>query len=942
MTDQTSEKPTTDEIQDDLESFDELEKNFHKVVQDLSNDHSLDGFRGEYEILHQALTKSQENNQTLIEKCKALNNEILANANKVSSVMNLSQNDQRTIAGLRHEFDKAWKMVELSQDRENKSREVVETLKQEVSNLSRLAEQGGALAFTQETSLQEIADSIADLKKEVAVQAVQVETMTKDVAESQKSEKEIKEKLAVLQNELSAAEETMSTEKDSVQNISKSVDTTHADIAAVKSTYDDLQKVIKANKSKKRAKKQNIDQLNQDLSDYNRDIRLAKDEKKMNLQAVRTVQKVLEDKIKMNGKVEEVMKTYDEKFADKDDKLNYYTLKLKGIQEEGETSKAELEEFKVEQKEVASEKANVRQQLADSRQKLYLLSTQDIMTASRNKGVERDAERRRTELQVVKDKNLQERQETKVVESQGQVVMSEIVIMKAGIHEQRKKVVTISEEITKYENRTSDSHSNHIQIIEDIKSRNEKIDEYKIELSKINAHIKRQDAILESIKNERDLSCRQLESALKENETITDENKSLSMEIKSLKNDIREKDQLCLETHITSKNVLASLSSLTREIESLKVKIKETDEQATEYRNKIQRSLYLINQAELDTLKQKQVVTDLTFSQFGLNSSVTRQTSEIDVIKEKIATVQSLLAMGNIAYKKQLEVNKELKEQLMVEVEKQKKLLSRIQHRKALQFELIRIQKSLLTENGKCKALEEELEKPMNVHRWRFLEGANPELSQLLRMTHELRDRLMMKIMVDEQLRDAKKKWQEKSKTLEGHFSNCYAGSIHDELAFFNNILKQKQTQLAEIQSQVNEQQTSVTQQKDQVMTIRHMVREEKTEYYDSKKKIEHIRSTTAMDRRIKNQQLASMQEPKYIGGGFAVGGVAKQDLALINNNISMSPSVRLTGTRSVLATPHIVHPKSALSQVKKIPKKGWNPKREPMKPFLPTVSQLS
>ena len=44
--------------------------------------------------------------------------------------------------------------------------------------------------------------------------------------------------------------------------------------------------------------------------------------------------------------------------------------------------------------------------------------------------------------------------------------------------------------------------------------------------------------------------------------------------------------------------------------------------------------------------------------------------------------------------------------------------------------ELYHIQRELLRERTHCKALEEELENPMNIHRWRKLE-VSPELSVL-------------------------------------------------------------------------------------------------------------------------------------------------------------------------------------------------------------------
>ena len=41
----------------------------------------------------------------------------------------------------------------------------------------------------------------------------------------------------------------------------------------------------------------------------------------------------------------------------------------------------------------------------------------------------------------------------------------------------------------------------------------------------------------------------------------------------------------------------------------------------------------------------------------------------------------------------------------------------------ALKREVFHIQRELVRERMRCKALEEELETPMNIHRWRKLEG---------------------------------------------------------------------------------------------------------------------------------------------------------------------------------------------------------------------------
>lgn len=64
-------------------------------------DQSLEKFRVEYEKLHQALKKSHESEQRLMQKCRELNAEIVANSAKVTTALKLSQEDKGTISSLK-------------------------------------------------------------------------------------------------------------------------------------------------------------------------------------------------------------------------------------------------------------------------------------------------------------------------------------------------------------------------------------------------------------------------------------------------------------------------------------------------------------------------------------------------------------------------------------------------------------------------------------------------------------------------------------------------------------------------------------------------------------------------------------------------------------------------------------------------------------------------
>ncbi len=68
---------------------------------ELLGDKSLEKFKVEYEKLHKALVKSHESEKRLMQKCRELNAELVANSAKVQTALKLGQEDQNTIASLR-------------------------------------------------------------------------------------------------------------------------------------------------------------------------------------------------------------------------------------------------------------------------------------------------------------------------------------------------------------------------------------------------------------------------------------------------------------------------------------------------------------------------------------------------------------------------------------------------------------------------------------------------------------------------------------------------------------------------------------------------------------------------------------------------------------------------------------------------------------------------
>ena len=84
----------------------------------------MDAFRGEYEKLFNALEKSHKNEKRLNTKCQELASEIASKQATVDAANDKTVEDQETIESLKKEIEKAWKMVDMTQEREERARYV--------------------------------------------------------------------------------------------------------------------------------------------------------------------------------------------------------------------------------------------------------------------------------------------------------------------------------------------------------------------------------------------------------------------------------------------------------------------------------------------------------------------------------------------------------------------------------------------------------------------------------------------------------------------------------------------------------------------------------------------------------------------------------------------------------------------------------------------------
>jgi len=194
-------------------SLDSLERDFQEVLAELVGDKSLERFRQEYEKLHRALKKSHDSEKRLIKKCRELNAEIVSNAAKVQTALKLSQEDQSTIASLKREIEKAWKMVDASHEKEARAKDTISQLKTEIANLSRLVEQGAGLSVGQETQVNALLRDKDALTKERDAQVAEIGAIRQQITDYLQNVRAREQERIAASQEAASLKELISTRK---------------------------------------------------------------------------------------------------------------------------------------------------------------------------------------------------------------------------------------------------------------------------------------------------------------------------------------------------------------------------------------------------------------------------------------------------------------------------------------------------------------------------------------------------------------------------------------------------------------------------------------------------------------------------------------------------------------------------------------------------------
>ncbi|NWT96986.1 CFA58 protein, partial [Urocynchramus pylzowi] len=847
-------------------AFEALEKDSQEFISILNRDEALEKFRVEYEKLLAILKKSRENEKHLMEKCRKLSVELVEKASKVAVLTKLTHDDGETISSLKSELEKAWKMVDKAYEREQKTKETIDSLKNEISRLNNLIKERAGQEYNVQDLLrlqEEVTEERDQLLSEVVKLRQSLTEITEQQQETEKAKNEAEQSVLQLQQEiqLRQAEELREARKKEkmeteLKNLLAEMDNKQAEVQK-------LQQQIEKDKEEQLKIENNL-----------------REQKTLNEKADKELEQMKMKYQKLTHESEQQSAMLDDVMKD----IGQKTAQLKEIQDEAARMSLEISKLSKMRDVLQNKLRTAEEQKVDAEHEKNMLKNQiirlekELETGKKQAEADKRAidglvrERDMLNQNLIKATNATQKQIdlVKLHEQSKQNLETEIQNYKTEAQKQRKIIYQLEKERESFIKELSELKEKVLNYMKDVEMHQIQICNYEKEIEVQGFKLKQQQNLCETLRSERTLYSQNLIEAKDEIAEMMMKLKNSTRQVDQLKEEIKEKD-------VALEKVNVEFQQSEDEKEAMKAELLKMTKQAQEAKAYIQnqeaeekRLLKIIAEADAERLKQKKEFDKVLCERHALGTRLIRRNDEVALLYQKIRIQQAILNRGESEYRQRLEDMRILKLEIR-KLRREKGILGKsVANVQELRWEFNHMQKELLREQTRCKILEEELQKPLQVHRWRKLEASDPTTYELILKVQRLQKRLISKTgeVIEKEflLQEKEKLYVELRHVL----ARQPGPEATEQLQQYRNILRQKMKQIKVLSSELSMCETQSKEYKHEIERLNNELLEVKKKYLSQKRKEQQKKEKeqSRIDMRIKLPPLKT-DVPHFNIGGF-------------------------------------------------------------------------
>ncbi|CAH2059586.1 unnamed protein product, partial [Iphiclides podalirius] len=748
----------------------EAEREFAKVLEQLREAEGLKLYADVYTKLYDSYYKLKEDNGEQTEQINNLKTKLGRFDDTVSDYISELSDAQKTIERLNAEIDEARALADAMHARELASVESLETMKKSLTRLEKELDarkragddDAGATSAVKEK--EKFEKEKARLQGELDSVKLRLTNALGYIEELESKNTAAEETIAKMEEHLEEAENNAVRQNRLVDFMKTESDSLKMEIENRGALIGSLQdKLGKAEKGMERRDKQ--------LRDMGNKLEAAVQEQESATAKAKALREQLdannalfeETKKKLNSASKELKNSIDDgvKLRNEVSKLTKNNVQQLKKYQLLEQSKAAVE----------TERERLRQQVTVMEREIMLGNKHAEADKREIENLNREKDILNKNIQKIQNEAMENLQMLNLQEQRRKQLEHELEVNAAQMSKQRLAIRQLEKDKDRMLEETIALNEKIDEISEEVRLRTADILDLNKALRDEAIKTRKLSVALDSTRAERNMLHKNYTEAVDEIQDLKQKLKMLAYQIEQLKEDISGKEVGLKTCEGTLAKCNKKNEQLRSEIQAGAVKLSEAKADITALKQEEARLNRIIQEGDAARAKLMKDLEGLMNERDVVGAQLVRRNDEISLLYEKIRILEITLNRGERQYEQRVEDIRLLRLEI-IRLRKEKNLLSKgIENMTDLRLEVFNLERELGRSRLRVRALEEALETPLNVHRWRKLQGTDP---QSVTLTHKLR-LTQKKVLAQSELLVLKDRELKETKNLYGAVKDMLA-----------------------------------------------------------------------------------------------------------------------------------------------------------------------
>ncbi|KAL0811267.1 hypothetical protein ABMA28_009685 [Loxostege sticticalis] len=717
----------------------EAEREFEKVLEEMREAEGLKLYADVYTKLYDSYYKLKGENIASAQQIEHLNTKLKRFDETLNGYIAEISDSHKTIENLRADIDEARALADAMHARELTSVESLETMKKTVTRLEKELD-ARKRAGDDDAGATSAVKEKEKFEKEKARLQGELDAVKLRLTNALGYVEELEQRNTAADENIAKLEEQMEEADNNAVRQNRLVDHLKGESATLKSEVETRGATIGNLKDKLTKAEKTIDRRDRQLKDMTNKLETARAEEEAALAKATQFRETLEA---TNIQFEKTKKA-----------LHNTAKELKNMIDDGnrlrnevsKLTKGAVQQMKkytlLEQSKAAveSERERLRQQVSVMEREIMLGKKQAEADKREIENLNREKDILNKNMQKIQNEALENLQMLHLAEQRRKQMEHELEMSAAQINKQRLIIRQLEKDKDRMLEETIALNEKIDEISEEVRLRTADILDLKKALREETIKSRKLSVALDATRAERNMLHKNYTEALDEIQDLKQKLKMLAYQIEQLKEDISGKESGLKSCEGTLAKCNKKNEQLRSEVQAGLAKLSDARADIAALKQEEARLNRIVMESDTARAKLMKELEGLMNERDVVGAQLVRRNDEISLLYEKIRILEVTLHRGERQYEQRVEDIRLLRLEI-IRLRKEKNLLSKgIENMTDLRLEVFNLERELGRERLRVRALEEALETPLNVHRWRKLQGTDPESVQLtakLRLTQK-------------------------------------------------------------------------------------------------------------------------------------------------------------------------------------------------------------